>query len=356
MPELHVLSAASTAGHQRLAQQEHYWLGVVLPEQCDDEMLEENLFQQGFRKLHEEKKCYVLEMQDDRWQAAWQEIQTLFGDYKAHEPRVTLLPCRTEPSVSEINAHAQPMHAMRHVTENLWLLEALEQQPIEPHYQAVVNADKEKIGYESLARLHDAKGGLISGDKIFSASHALNIEHIVDRYLHSRTMEQYIEHELQGMLFVNLVPGFIRKPSSYFDALTAAVEEGSVDPEHVVLDITTIEQVHDIAHLQKIAEHCQEAGFCIALDDLSSATSAALLIDKLRPEYAKLNQKLVRDFCDGKDKGELNKVVAIADEYNCQLVAIGVETEAQFKMLKQAGITLFQGYLFGKAVPIDEVK
>jgi EAL domain-containing protein (putative c-di-GMP-specific phosphodiesterase class I) len=238
---------------------------------------------------------------------------------------------------------------MREVTQHLWLLEALAHRPIEPHFQPVVDSKRQKIGYESLARIADQKGTMMQGEKIIAASHALNIQHIVDRYLHSRSVEEFTEHHMSGKLFVNLVPGFVRKPSFYFDALTGAAYAGKLSREDIVLDITTVEKVKDTQHLEKIAEQAQEAGFSVALDDLSNLTDATRLIDLLRPEYAKLNQKLVQRFCEGKDQGEMKKIIAVAEDYGCILVAVGVETEAQFTALKSAGITLFQGYLFGKA-------
>jgi EAL domain-containing protein (putative c-di-GMP-specific phosphodiesterase class I) len=251
--------------------------------------------------------------------------------------------------VSEVAAQAQPLSVMREVTKHLWLLEALAHRPIEPYFQPVVNASRKNIGYESLARIANQQGTVMSGNAIITASHALNIQHIVDRHLHSRSVEEFTEHSMQGKLFVNLIPGFVRKPSFYFDALTGAAYAGNIAREDIVLDITTVEQVKDTQHLEKISEQAQEAGFCVALDDLSNAKDAGRLIDLLRPEYAKLNQKLVQRFCELKDNGELKKIIAIAEEYGCILVAVGVETEAQFTALKNAGITLFQGYLFGKA-------
>ena len=135
-----------------------------------------------------------------------------------------------------------------------------------------------------------------------------------------------------------------------------AAEAGKIKAEQIVLDITTVEQVLDISHLQKIVEQSQAEGFSVALEYISSAASASRLIDALRPEYIRLSATLTNDFCAGRDNGELKKILAIADEYGCKSIAMGVETEAQLSKLKTAGIEFFQGYLFGKPEPARKAK
>lgn len=346
-------SQSASAPFQR-QQAETYWLGVSLPSDMEDEILENSLLQHGMIKPNEEKKCFIMSVTES-WRDDWNEVCRLLASRADNSIRVAVLPCRTEPSVSEVIASSQPLPALNEINSNLWLLEALDKKTVEPYFQPVVDASSKQLGFESLARIK-SDGKPLSGEKIIAASHMLNIQHIVDHLLHNRTVEEYAAHKLSGLLFVNLIPGFNRKPSFYCDALTQAAENGILKPEETVLDITNIEQIADITGLQKLVEYAETSGFSVALESITSAESAAKLIDALRPEYIRLDIKLIADFCSDADKGELKKILAIADDYACKVIAVGVETPACFEQLKKAGVCLFQGYLFGKPEPAKSLK
>lgn len=344
----------STGVHFQRQQAEIYWLGVVLPQSLEDELFEESLLQHGMIKLHEEKKVFVMPI-GEHSEESWQSVCDSLTARSDNGIKIAILPCRTEPSTSEVTANSQPIAVMQEVTRSFWLIDALDNKTIAPHFQPVVDAGGKRVGFESLARII-SNDELLSGEKIITASHLLNIQHIVDRHLHDRTLEEYSTSDMDGLLFVNLIPGFSRKPSFYFDSLLQAAEAGKINADQIVLDITTVEQVVDISHLQKIVEQSQAEGFSVALEYISSAASASRLIDALRPEYIRLSAALTNDFCAGKDNGELKKILAIADEYGCKSIAMGVETEAQLSKLKATGIELFQGYLFGKPEPARKAK
>ncbi|WP_174481818.1 EAL domain-containing protein, partial [methanotrophic endosymbiont of Bathymodiolus puteoserpentis (Logatchev)] len=69
----------------------------------------------------------------------------------------------------------------------------------------------------------------------------------------------------------------------------------------------------------------------------------------------KIDQSFVRDVTtDNNDKGIAEMIVAMAKSMDLDVIAEGVETESQLACLKKCGCHHFQGYLFGKPVPIEE--
>ena len=75
--------------------------------------------------------------------------------------------------------------------------------------------------------------------------------------------------------------------------------------------------------------------------------------DKLPFDQIKIDQSFVRDIVsDGNDRVIVRTIIAMAESLNMSVIAEGVETEEQRKILMSKGCAYYQGFLFGKPLPI----
>jgi EAL domain-containing protein (putative c-di-GMP-specific phosphodiesterase class I) len=121
----------------------------------------------------------------------------------------------------------------------------------------------------------------------------------------------------------------------------------------IVLELTEHVPIGDYAQLRTAIDRLGDVQ--IAVDDAGAGYASLRHILELRPAYAKLDISLVR----GIDGDDLRQAMAAGIQYyalrtGCRLVAEGVETEAEADTLRDLGVDLGQGYLFGRPERLPE--
>lgn len=122
--------------------------------------------------------------------------------------------------------------------------------------------------------------------------------------------------------------------------------------DRIVLELTEHEQVEDYDALASRLAGLRARGLRIAVDDAGSGYASLRHVLNLRPDILKLDISLTRgiDF-DPVRRALGAAIVGFAKDVGCQVVAEGIETEAQMASLINLGINLGQGYLTGKPMP-----
>lgn len=331
-----------------------YWLCAMLDDTDSD--VEGRLHSIGMRKLESDRPCFVIQTEQE-WQKAWEPVHAALADaLENHEVKMALIPGGgSEPSVDMIRTSAQPARALERIAENIWLGEALQNHTICCYFQPIVDRTKKPMGYESFARIERAGQPPIGGQEIIDASHILNIEHVVDRYLHKEAVQGFRENCLDGTLFMNFIPGFIHRPSIYLQGLNEAVDSRDLPPGRVAIDFTRSDSIKDLTHFRSVISYCRAKGYQLALDDIPDLHIAKTLVEDLNPHFVKLDRSLCLDIIDAGKMDELIFFVRFAHAAGCKVVAEGVETESMFTLLQQAEIDLFQGFFFSPPVPGREM-
>jgi diguanylate cyclase (GGDEF)-like protein len=147
-----------------------------------------------------------------------------------------------------------------------------------------------------------------------------------------------------GDLWLNLSASVIVSPAA------VALLHGR-DLSHIVVEVSEREQVADYAGVAHALAPWRAQGLRLAVDDAGAGFSSLRHVLELTPEVIKLDISLVRGMpTDSARRALVSALVAFADEAGAQVVAEGIETEAELEALKGTGVVFGQGFLLGGAL------
>ncbi|MCC3280459.1 EAL domain-containing protein [Arthrobacter sp. zg-Y40] len=151
------------------------------------------------------------------------------------------------------------------------------------------------------------------------------------------------------MLSINFMPKAVYEPSACLRATLNTARRCNFPMSSIMFEFTENEEVPDTAHLTNIITEYRKHGFTTAVDDFGAGHAGLGLLVDFQPDLIKIDMKLVRGIdTSPARRAVLAGIVGIARDLGITLLAEGIETEAEFRVLKAAGIRLFQGYWFAK--------
>jgi diguanylate cyclase (GGDEF)-like protein/PAS domain S-box-containing protein len=129
-----------------------------------------------------------------------------------------------------------------------------------------------------------------------------------------------------------------------------------VEPTRLTLEITERTAVDDLARAQAVLQPLRSLGVHVALDDFGTGFSSLGYLARLPVDELKIDQRFVSGLgIRAEDDALVRAVLALASDLGLCVVAEGVETEEQARVLLDHGCEMAQGLLYGPAAPIDEL-
>jgi len=153
---------------------------------------------------------------------------------------------------------------------------------------------------------------------------------------------------------VNVSARQFRHPEFVQQVQNALLQNGA-DPRLLKLELTESLLLTDSQEAIMKMSALRSLGVRFALDDFGTGYSSLSYLKMLPLQQLKIDQSFVRDvLTDANDAAIASTVLALGRSLGFDVVAEGVETEGQLQFLLGQGCTLFQGYLFGRPVPIGD--
>jgi diguanylate cyclase (GGDEF)-like protein/PAS domain S-box-containing protein len=235
---------------------------------------------------------------------------------------------------------------------------ALEQRQFILHFQPQVGRDRRIIGAEALLRwLHPVKG-LVSPAEFIPV--AEDTGHIVPmgRWVletacaQLKTWEQNPRtRDLQ--LAVNVSARQFHE-QDFVAMVETVLRQSQVRPELLKLEVTesAVLDVEDaIAKMQAL----KQRGVKFSMDDFGTGFSSLSSLSRLPLSQLKIDRSFVRNMnLSQGDSVIVQTIIAMARTFGMEVMAEGVETEAQLALLQAHGCTQYQGYLFGRPEPVEK--
>lgn len=211
-------------------------------------------------------------------------------------------------------------------------------------FQPVIDLrTSEPVGYEALAR--NAKDLLVSPLDLFKRFQAIGQLRELKALCFRAQLKRAEECGIRR-LFVNVD----------FDLLSYVGDVPLPPGMEVVLEISELEAIRDITRCLKQAQQWRAAGFTFAIDDFGSGFVSLPFIAELVPEYIKVDRSAVLQAVSSSAFQEfmIGLIFGLRNYAATGVIAEGVETDQELQVVRKMGITLVQGFLFGKPSPFDE--
>jgi diguanylate cyclase (GGDEF)-like protein/PAS domain S-box-containing protein len=239
------------------------------------------------------------------------------------------------------------------------LRHAVPEKQLQLYYQIQLDSDLRPLGAEALIRWIHPVRGMVSPLQFIpvaeESSLILEIGHWVLETA-CKQLSQWAAHEhTKNLILAVNVSAKQFKKHDFVETLTTLVNIHQVKPEQLKLELTESVVLSDVADVITKMHALKALGIKLSLDDFGTGYSSLSYLKQLPLDQIKIDQSFVRDMTiDPNDAVMVQTIINLAISFRLNVIAEGVETDAQLNLLKQNGCMAYQGYLFSKPVPIAE--
>jgi diguanylate cyclase (GGDEF)-like protein len=267
--------------------------------------------------------------------------------------------CKRHGRASVDVFHPQRDHAASQEASNqisVHIAKVVNEHLVRPVYQPIVDLESGRvIGFEGLSR-PSPESGFSDPGTMFTAAETVGRTVELDlACLHAvlagaRSMPQ------DQLLTINVSPRTVEAPHFSTDALLAILERHNIRPERVVVELTEREKVEDISRLQRMLGQMQRHGLRIAADDVGAGNAGLRLLSQFRFDIVKIDLALVQEGAERESsRAVLRSLRDLAGRWGASVIAEGLETAGQLRVVRELGLTAGQGYLLARPMPAPDL-
>jgi diguanylate cyclase (GGDEF)-like protein/PAS domain S-box-containing protein len=239
------------------------------------------------------------------------------------------------------------------------LRKALEKRQFQLYYQIQVDNAQHALGAEALIRWLHPQRGLVSPLQFIPLAEETGLILPIGQWVLETACAQIKLWEQDALtrdlvLAVNVSAEQFRQ-SNFVAQVKVAVQRHSINPNLLKLELTESMLADNIEDTISNMNRLKEIGIQFSLDDFGTGYSSLQYLKRLPLDQLKVDQSFVRDIAtDSSDNAIVRTIIAMAHSLDMDVIAEGVEMEEQRQLLLDSGCTHYQGYLFGKPVPIGQ--
>lgn len=200
------------------------------------------------------------------------------------------------------------------------------------------------LGFEALIR-GPAGSPLEAPPALFEAAAGFGLTLELERACREHSLRAFAASGLAGKLFLNVSPQCLGDPILLDGDTLRLLRSLDLSPGSIVIEITENQKISDFAGVRRLLDHYRGLGYEIAIDDLGEGFSNLRLWTELHPQYVKIDRHFINGICEDALKFQLVRSIhGLAEACAAHIIAEGIETAAEFTMLRDLGIAYGQGY------------
>ncbi|MCY7389702.1 MAG: GGDEF domain-containing protein [Burkholderiales bacterium] len=225
----------------------------------------------------------------------------------------------------------------------------LERRALSCVFQPILSYQSRSIfGYEALIR--GPKGSIFQSPiDLFDAASDSETLVLLSSICVNKAMSEFAARRLPGKLFLNISPDVVAAPGFDPERGKNFLDAIKLRPDQIVIELTEHQPTFNFERIRDSLLLYQSMGFQVAIDDLGEGFSSLRLWSELKPEFVKADKHFVTGIADDPIKTQfLKAIVQIAESCGSQIIAEGIESEADFRLVRELGVSFGQGYFIGK--------
>lgn len=236
---------------------------------------------------------------------------------------------------------------------------ALEGQQFILHYQRQVDSEDHILGAEALIRWQHPQRGLLSPAQFISLAEEEELILPIGQWVLEAACAQLKAWE-KGALTRDLILSVNTTAKQFHQVdfvaqIKTLLKKYDINPKLLKLELTESTLLKNTEDAITLMNTLREIGVRFSLDDFGTGYSSLQYLKRLPITQIKIDQSFIRDIVtDGSDKVIVRTIVVMAQSLGVSVIAEGVEREGQRQLLLDIGCTQYQGFLFGRPMPIDK--
>ncbi len=259
---------------------------------------------------------------------------------------------------TEVFDRSMHTHAMAVLKMETDLRLAVENDQIQVHYQPIVSlVTNQVVGLEALARWeHPQRGNVPPSEFIPVAEESGLIDSVAGRVLTKacRQMAAWLEEfpeRTDLYIGVNLAASQLMHPE-LVELIDGTLTENKLSSHNLRLEITESVLMQDEGIFSAAFGAFSQRGINLHLDDFGTGYSSLSYLHRFPFNTLKVDQSFVAKLTVAEENvGLVRAIIAVARNFEMEIIAEGVETPAQLEKLRQLGCEIVQGYLFSPPMP-----
>ena len=215
-------------------------------------------------------------------------------------------------------------------------------------FQPIVDAETGAIyAYEALVRGPGGEGA----DSILSLLDAKN-RYAFDQACRVKAIEKAVAAGLlqtDAKLSINFLPNAVYSPMACIQLTLKTARANALPLERLVFEFTENEDMASPEHVADIIATYKNFGFTVALDDFGTSYSGLDRLAMLVPDVVKLDRQLLAGIDrDPRRRAIVASMAALGQQLDTRMVAEGIETQEEAKILRELGIRYHQGFWYAR--------
>jgi diguanylate cyclase (GGDEF)-like protein len=250
--------------------------------------------------------------------------------------------------------------ALERLTLETRMRKALENNEFVVYYQPILNSiTGELIGLETLVRWEHPEKGLLTPDKFIHVAERTSIIIALGEYIIEKVATHLKSWNEKGFdppyISINLSITQLRH-KKLISGIKDILEKTNFRDHWLEFEITESYAMKNPEESIAVLNKIKDLGVKFSIDDFGTGYSSLSHLKKLPVYKLKIDKSFIHDLPDDEDDRTLvSTIVSLAKNMNLDVIAEGVETEEQKKFLEQIGCVYMQGYLFDKAISLEEI-
>ncbi|WP_417522277.1 EAL domain-containing protein [Marinobacter sp.] len=250
---------------------------------------------------------------------------------------------------------------LEHVSLRRELAAAIEGNALVLHYQPLVDTESGAVkSLEALVRWQHPSRGLMSPQEFISLAEKTGQIIDIERWVLRRACMDIQEfnsarpHPLA--IAVNISPAHFGR-NGFIEEIEHVLQVSGLNPHHLELEVTENSLMSDTEKSVKRLQDLQTLGVRVAIDDFGTGYSNLAYLHRLPINKIKIDQAFIRNIGNNDANAAIVEgIITMAHRLGLEVVAEGIETVEQRDQLAALDCNTLQGYLFSKALPINEIR